>query len=208
MDIVRRIYTLINFTHLVKVMIPMMPSFDAGEDKQEEEKQEKEEISFTTKTFMIISWRSFKVCAMFLLGTLNNHKGNANEYVTSKIYKFALLEQLRNYSYSFNLYNVAEQSRNRIGIGERRWRQRIKHLPSCTHVVHSTLSVRCLKPATHYVILFADCGEFDRQQKSQAIFASHWCGHTWRFFFSPIAAMWHFNLVSGLHRVAFWKVLW
>ena len=55
MDIVRRIYTLINFTHLVKVMIPMMPSFDAGEDKQEEEKQEKEEISFTTKTFMIIS---------------------------------------------------------------------------------------------------------------------------------------------------------
>ena len=24
---------------------------------------------------------------------------------------------------------------------------------------------------------------FDRQRKSQAIFASNWCGHTWRFFF-------------------------
>ena len=51
-----------------------------------------------------------------------------------------------------------------------------------------------LKPATHLAILHADRGEFDRQRKSQAIFATDGCGHTWRFF-SPIAAMWHFNVV-------------
>ena len=37
-----------------------------------------------------------------------------------------------------------------------------------------------LKPATHLAILYADRGEFDRQRKSQAIFATDWCGHTWR----------------------------
>ena len=50
------------------------------------------------------------------------------------------------------------------------------------------------KPMTHLAILFADRGEFDLQRKSQAIFTTESCGHTWRFF-SPIAAMWHLNLV-------------
>ena len=40
---------------------------------------------------------------------------------------------------------------------------------------------RNLKPATHLAILYADRGEFDRQL---AIFATDWCGHTWRFFFA------------------------
>ena len=48
------------------------------------------------------------------IGTLSNHDGNTNENVAWK-YKFALLVLLRNYSNSFNLYNVAEQFRNRSG---------------------------------------------------------------------------------------------
>ena len=54
------------------------------------------------------------------------------------------------------------------------------------------------KPATHLAILLADHSEFDR----------HWLMRTHLAFFSSIAAMWHFNLVPGLHRGAFWKVLW
>ena len=50
-----------------------------------------------------------------------------------------------------------------------------------------------LKPATHLAILFADRREFDRKRFSPPT----GCGHTWRFF-SPIAAMWHFNLVPRL----------
>ena len=46
--------------------------------------------------------------------TLRNHNGNANEKVARKN-KFASLVQLRDYSNSFNLYNVAELSSNRIG---------------------------------------------------------------------------------------------
>ena len=49
-----------------------------------------------------------------ILGTLRNHNGNANENVAWK-YNFALLVQLRDYSNSFNLYNVAELSSNRTG---------------------------------------------------------------------------------------------
>ena len=48
------------------------------------------------------------------LGTLSNHDGNANENVAWK-YMLALLVVLRGYSNSFNLYNVAKLSWNRIG---------------------------------------------------------------------------------------------
>ena len=43
---------------------------------------------------------------------LKQKDGNANENVAWK-YEFASLALLRNYSNSFNLYNVAELSRNR-----------------------------------------------------------------------------------------------
>ena len=39
-----------------------------------------------------------------------------------------------------------------------------------------------LKPATHLAILYADRSEFDRQRKSQAIFATDSCGQICRFF--------------------------
>ena len=55
----------------------------------------------------------------------------------------------------------------------------------------------CIKPATHLAILFADRREFDRQRKSQAIFATDRM-RTHLAIFSPIAAMWHFNLVPRL----------
>ena len=50
---------------------------------------------------------------LMLVGTLRNHNGNANENIAWK-YKFAL-RVLRDYSNSFNLYNVAELSSNRTG---------------------------------------------------------------------------------------------
>ena len=49
-----------------------------------------------------------------LLGNLRNHDGNANENVAWK-YKFSLLVLLRDYSNSYNLYNMAELSSNRTG---------------------------------------------------------------------------------------------
>ena len=47
-----------------------------------------------------------------------------------------------------------------------------------------------LKPATHLAILYADRGELDRQPFSPPIDAD-----TPGYFVSPIAAMWHLNLV-------------
>ena len=44
-----------------------------------------------------------------------------------------------------------------------------------------------LKPAAHLAIFYADRGEFDRKRFMQTQLAV----------FSPIAAMWHFNLVPG-----------
>ena len=48
------------------------------------------------------------------LGTLISHDGNANGNVTGKC-MFMLLALFRGYSNTFNLYNVAELSWNRIG---------------------------------------------------------------------------------------------
>ena len=64
-----------------------------------------------------------------------------------------------------------------------------------------------VKRATHLAILYADRGEYDRQRKSQANFATNWCGHD---FFSPIAAMCHFNIVHvikppNLIDVLYWQ---
>ena len=60
--------------------------------------------------------KSFALAAVLIVGTLRNHNGNANanENVAWK-FKFALLVLLRDYSNSFNLYNVVEQSSNRTG---------------------------------------------------------------------------------------------
>ena len=49
-----------------------------------------------------------------VIGTLRNHDGNSNESVAQKC-MFVLLQLLRDYSNSFNLYNVAELSSNRTG---------------------------------------------------------------------------------------------
>ena len=65
-------------------------------------------------------------------------------------------------------------------------------MPLVTEVcllVFYSVQTELLKPATHLAILYPDRGVFDRQRKSQVIFATDWCGHTWRFF-SPNAAMW------------------
>ena len=51
----------------------------------------------------------------------------------------------------------------------------------------------------HLAILNADRSVFDRKRFSSPIDA----GTPGDFFFSPIAAMWHFNLVPGLYRGAF-----
>ena len=48
---------------------------------------------------------------MLLLGSLSNDDGNGNENASSKS-NFALLLLLRDYSSSFNLYNVGEVSGN------------------------------------------------------------------------------------------------
>ena len=61
-------------------------------------------------------WRRIAL-ELSILGTLRNHNGNANENVAWK-YKFASLVLFRDYSNSFNLYNVAELSSNRTGGNE------------------------------------------------------------------------------------------
>ena len=49
----------------------------------------------------------------YALGNLSNDAGNGNEHVTWK-YNFALLLLLRDYSNSFNLYNMGEVFWNSI----------------------------------------------------------------------------------------------
>ena len=77
------------------------------------------------------------------IGTSTNHDGNANEPVTSK-YKFTLLALLRDYSNSFNLYNVADYPViEQVGTALK-LRQN-DFIPSCDHVLHETLNLVILR---------------------------------------------------------------
>ena len=81
-----------------------------------------------------------------------------------------------------------------------------------TYLMNEACEWQRIKPATHLAILYADRSEFDRQRKSRANFVINWCGHTGRFF-TPIAAIWHFNFIPRLRPghfprscPPFWKV--
>ena len=56
-------------------------------------------------------------------------------------YNFTFPELLRNYSNSFNLYNVAELSRNRIVRKGVQVKTENKNAPSCANVLHKTLNL-------------------------------------------------------------------
>ena len=75
---------------------------------------------------------------MLLLGSLSNDDGNGNENASSKS-NFALLLLLRDYSSSFNLYNVGEVSGNLIDRNDVQVKKENEKSPSCAHDLHKTL---------------------------------------------------------------------
>ena len=103
---------------------------------------------------------------LLISGSLSNDDGNGNENVTRK-HIFISFVLLRDYFNSLNFYKNGELSRNQIG----RSGVEVKKENEKFTVVRSR-SPQDLKPATHLAILYADRGEFYRQRKSQAIYAT------------------------------------
>ena len=90
----------------------------------------------------ILYQRCSQVVRNVSVGKLSNDDGNASEKANLK-YKFMLFELYHDYPKSSNLYSVRKfhvSSKNKIDTAFK-LRTRMKHPPSCTHVLHKKLNL-------------------------------------------------------------------